>query len=83
MEIGLSDQQRCIVRRARRKGLLRAWHWVVRPPLWWIVLATLLPLLLNHHGRYLSPLLIPPLGFWQRQRVESRIAHWALQLRQL
>lgn len=83
MEIGLSDQQRRIVRRARCKGLLRGWQWVVRLPLWLIVLATLLPLLLDHHGRYLFPLLVPPLGFWQRQRVESRIAAWALKLRQL
>jgi hypothetical protein len=48
-----------------------------------IALASLMPLLLIWHpGRYLGLLLIPPLGFWHRQRVERRLQDWALDLRQ-
>lgn len=64
MDFGLSLQQRLILRRARAKGLSRARRWQIIPPLWSIALVSLVPLLLVWHpSRYLSLLLIPPLGF--------------------
>ena len=84
MDYGLSDQQRRIVRRARRKRLRGASQWLIRPPLWTIVALTLLPLLLLHHPvRFLLLALIPPLGLWQRARIEQRITEWALDLREV
>lgn len=84
MDIGLSPQQRIILRRARRQRLRGAERWQLMPPLWAIAGASLVPLLLVlHPGRYLPLLLIPPLGLWQRSRVERRIAEWALDLREI
>ena len=83
MDYGLSAQQALILRRARSRGLRGARRPQLLPPLWVIALASLLPLLLIWHpGRYLGLLLIPPLGFWHRQRVEQRLKRWALDLRQ-
>jgi len=85
MDIGLTPQQRTILRLAREKGLVGARRIQVVPPLWTIALATLLPLLLLLWipWSFVLLLLIPPLGCWQRGRVEQRIAEWALDLREI
>lgn len=84
MDFGLSLQQRLILRQARAMGLSGARRWQIIPPLWSIALVSLVPLLLVWHpSRYLLLLLIPPLGFWYRRRLERRFQEWALDLRQL
>jgi hypothetical protein len=83
MDIGLTPQQRTILRCARAKGLSGADRSQVVPPLWAIALATLLLLLLWLPWSYVSLLLIPALGRWQRSRVKQRIAEWALDLREV
>lgn len=83
MDIGLTRRQRNIVRRARAAGLRGAGRWQLRPPLWFLALITLAPLLLiPHPTRHISLVLIPAIGLWQRSRVERRIADWVLDLRQ-
>ena len=79
MDIGLTSQERMIVRLARLKRLCPESRalWVVP---WWFV--ALLALTLMTHSFGLSLLLVP-LGFaWQRRRTRERIAEWALDLRQ-
>lgn len=84
MDIGLTPQQRIILRCARARGLSGARRWQILPTLWAIAVCSLVPLLLIlHPGRYLSVLLIPSLGLWQRSRVAQRIADWALDLREI
>ena len=84
MDYGLSAQQKFILRRARAKGLSGARRWQIVPPLWLIALFSLAPLLLIWHPvRYLGLLLIPPLGFWYRRRMELRFQDWILDLREL
>jgi hypothetical protein len=84
MDIGLTSQQRLVVRRARAKHLRGSRAWLIVPPLWLIALGALLAfLIIWHPGRYLALLLIPPVGLWQRRRISGRIAEWALDLRQL
>lgn len=84
MDVGLTPQQRIILRRARRNGLKGASRAQVMLPLWSIALASLAPiLLLVHPIRYAPLLLLPPLGLLQRRRVERRIAEWALDLREI
>jgi hypothetical protein len=84
MDIGLTPQQQTILRRARRKRLLGAERWQVIPPLWVMAGTSLAPLLLIlHPSRYLPLVVVPPLGLWQRSRVEQRIAAWALDLREI
>ncbi len=84
MDFGLSAQQKLILRLARANGLSGAHRWQVLPPLWLIALVSLAPwLLVWHPGRYLWLLLIPPLGFWYRRRVERRFKEWVLDLREL
>ena len=80
MDIGLTPQERMVVRLARRKRLCPESRalWVVP---WWFV--GLLALALMTHSYGLSLLLVP-LGFaWHRRRTRERIAEWALDLRQL
>lgn len=82
-DLGLTPRQRHILRRARAKRLRGAERWQVIPPLWVIAGTTLAPLLLIlHPGRYVFLMTIPPLGLWQRSRVEQRFVQWALDLRQ-
>lgn len=84
MDLGLTVQQKRILRLARESGLKGASRPQLVPPLWLIAVVTLVPLLLVWHpARYLFLLLIPPLGFWQRRRMELRFQDWALDLREL
>ncbi len=46
MDLGLTPQQRIILRRARAEGLQGAEGWQVLPPLWSIAGISLAPLLL-------------------------------------
>lgn len=84
MDFGLSAHQKLILRRARAIGLSGARRSQVVLPLWLIALVSLAPLLLVWHpSRYLWLLVIPPLGFWHRRRMELRFEDWALDLREL
>jgi len=84
MDLGLSPHQQLILRLARARDLRGARHRQIRPPLWSIACATLLPLLLlGHPLRWLSLPLIPALGLWQRNRVERRFEDWTLDLREI
>jgi hypothetical protein len=84
MDIGLTPQQRIILRCARRKGLPGAERAQLLPPLWAIAIASLVPLfLILHPARFAALLVMPLLGLWQRSRVEHRIAEWALDLREI
>jgi hypothetical protein len=84
MDVGLSPQQDLILRRARVRHLRGASSWQIIPPLWAVVVVTLVPVLvLWHPVRYLFLLLIPGLGYWQRHRVAMRLREWALDLREL
>jgi len=80
MDIGLTPQERMIVRLARRKHLCpqtrRLW---VAP--WWLVAVLALSLMIHTYG--VSLILVPLLFAWQRQRIRRRIANWALDLREL
>lgn len=40
-------------------------------------------LLILHPSRYVPLVVVPPLGLWQRSRVEQHIAAWALDLREI
>lgn len=84
MDVGLTPHQDLILRRARARRLRGASRWQIIPPLWTIVVATLVPLLVVLHPvRYLFLPLIPLLGYWQRHRVATRISEWALDLREI
>jgi hypothetical protein len=84
MDIGLTLQQRIILRCARRKGLRGAERAQRLPPLGAIAFASLAPLFLILHPARLAALLVMSLlGLWQRSHVEHRIAEWALDLREI
>ena len=79
MDLGLSPQERTIVRLARSKRLCPQSRaiWVV--PLWLVAVLALLPMVPSYG---LSLLLVPLLFAWQRRRTRQRIAAWALDLRE-
>ena len=79
MDVGLTPQQRLILRRARSVRLRGSERHQIRPPLWSLALLALL-LMPFSHG--LSLLVIPALGYWLRRSTAERISAWALDLRE-
>jgi len=79
MDLGLTPQERIIVRLARRKRLCPQNRALWVAPLW---LVAVLALLLMVHSYGLSLLLVPLLFAWQRRRTRQQIAEWALDLRE-
>lgn len=80
MDVGLTPQQRTIVRRARRQHLPGSERWQILPPLWSVALLALALLPISHG---ISLVVIPALGFWIRRRISERIEEWRLDLREL